>query len=398
MNVYESLIQKQAELSTLVATMAAENRGPSDSEKAQLETLKSDVAAIKASFESEGRKAFLSSLETKEDKRVLLAKGDSFETAVKGSYPDEYNRLSIAKYLRGVVTGEWEGAELERKAMTSSGNTVVIPTPLSSRIIDLARNRAAVFSAGASTVPMSSSTLKVARATGDVSADWYAENSTIDLSEAAFDSVDFTARKVATRVEITNELLEDGQGVDEAINNSISQAMALAIDYVSLHGSGTPPEPEGLYNNSDVFTVLTVGNISDYDKFLTAIYDIRGANYNPNAVIYNSAVAEKLAKLKTGLSGDKTPLVAPADFQALSKFVSNQTPVDIGSPTEGAAAFVGQFSFLWVGMRRNLLIEVSREAENSFKNDTTQIRCTARLDVQVAQPHAFSVMKGFTSL
>jgi HK97 family phage major capsid protein len=398
MNAYEQLVTKQAEISTIVSTLAAENRTPNDSEKAQLETLKGDVAAIKANFESEGRKAFLGSLETKQDKQILLAKGDSFEHACKGSYPDEMNRLSISKYLRGIVTGEWEGAELERKMMVSSGVSAVIPTPLSSRIIDVARNRAAVFAAGAATIPMSTATLKVARELTDATAYWTSENSTITPSDATFDAVTFTARKSAVICGLSNELLEDGQGVDEAINNSIGAAIGLAVDYAALHGSGTPPEPEGLYNNSDVNTVTSVGNIADFDKFLQAIYQIRGYNFNANSVIFNSAVAKKIAGLKTGLSGDKTSLVAPADFQALSKFVSNQTPVDIGSPTEGAAAFVGQFNQLWVGLRRNILVEVSREADDAFSKDLTYIRATWRGDIQFAQPKAFSVMKGFTNL
>jgi HK97 family phage major capsid protein len=245
---------------------------------------------------------------------------------------------------------------------------------------------------------MSTATLKVARELTDATAYWTSENSTITPSDATFDAVTFTARKSAVICGLSNELLEDGQGVDEAINNSIGAAIGLAVDYAALHGSGTPPEPEGLYNNSDVNTVTSVGNIADFDKFLQAIYQIRGYNFNANSVIFNSAVAKKIAGLKTGLSGDKTSLVAPADFQALSKFVSNQTPVDIGSPTEGAAAFVGQFNQLWVGLRRNILVEVSREADDAFSKDLTYIRATWRGDIQFAQPKAFSVMKGFTNL
>ncbi len=58
-NHYEQLIKKQAELTTLVAKLAAENRAPSAEEKNQLETIKTEVAAIEKAFADEGRKLAL---------------------------------------------------------------------------------------------------------------------------------------------------------------------------------------------------------------------------------------------------------------------------------------------------------------------------------------------------
>ena len=58
-NHYEQLIKKQAELTTLVAKLAAENRVPSAEEKTQLETIKTEVAAIEKAFADEGRKLAL---------------------------------------------------------------------------------------------------------------------------------------------------------------------------------------------------------------------------------------------------------------------------------------------------------------------------------------------------
>jgi HK97 family phage major capsid protein len=395
MNHYEELVKKQAEISTIVSTLAAENRTPNDSEKAQLDTLKGDVAAIKANFESEGRKAFLGSLETKQDKRVLLAKGESFESTV--SFPDEHKRLSIGKLLRGWIDGDWTGAELEQKAMTSSPTTaggMLIPTVLSSRIIDVARAKAAVFQAGATTVPMSSNNLKVARATQDISAAWYNPNAAIAESDMVFDSVDFTARKMGCLVRVENELLEDATGIDEAITNSIGSAIALELDRVGLLGPGVAPQPQGLYANTDVNAVAAFGVPADYAKFLTGYFNVVGYNFAPNAVIYNSRTAAKLASLVSGIAGDKTQLAEPKPWDAVTKYVSNQIPnANLPGATD-SAAFLGEWRYLWVGLRRNILLEVSREAGDVFSKDQTLIRATWRGDVQLAQPKAFNKYTG----
>jgi len=66
-------------------------------------------------------------------------------------YADE--PLSLQRYLRGMATVGAGGA--------------LVPSPLSARVIDLARNATRVFQAGAITVPMSSQTLAMARLTGE---------------------------------------------------------------------------------------------------------------------------------------------------------------------------------------------------------------------------------------
>ncbi|HYD16745.1 MAG TPA: phage major capsid protein [Candidatus Nanoarchaeia archaeon] len=396
MNHYQELVTKQAELSALVAKMASENRGPNEDEKKQLENLQSAIKTIREDFESKGREAFLRNLETADPKSVVLKKDESFADHVKGTYQSEYDRLSLGRLLKGYILGDWTGAELEQKAMTSSPTTaggILIPTPLSAQIIDLARNESVVMRAGATTVPMTSATLKIARQTSDVTAAWYAANATISESDAAFDSVDFTARKLACMVRVENELLEDAQGVDAAINKSIASAMGLEIDRVAMFGSGSAPEPQGLLGLTGVGETAAVGTLADYDKFVDAIYGIRGYNFEPNAIVYAPRTANKLAKLKTGLSGDKTPLAQPSDFAALAKFVSNQIPITQGAGSD-SCSFLGKWDELMVGLRRNIVVEVSREADDVFAKDQTLIRCTWRGDVQVAHVKAFHRLLG----
>jgi HK97 family phage major capsid protein len=83
--------------------------------------------------------------------------------------PEGERAPSFDRYIRGLVTGDWTGAEHERAlsegTLTAGGH--LVPVPLSSRVIDLARNQMQVMRAGATTVPMTAATLKLARLTSE---------------------------------------------------------------------------------------------------------------------------------------------------------------------------------------------------------------------------------------
>jgi HK97 family phage major capsid protein len=73
----------------------------------------------------------------------------------RGRFDQADEPLSFDKYLRGMATGRWDDADHERalaEATTGAGGALV-PSPLSARVIDLARNKTVVFRAGAQTVP-----------------------------------------------------------------------------------------------------------------------------------------------------------------------------------------------------------------------------------------------------
>ena len=387
---YAEAVALHSELTGIIAKAAAEGRELSDNEKTRVVEIQTKSVEYQAAAvdDSEGRRAFLSNVEKSNRKSGLVLKAsDSFADHFKtGDEPE----LSLAKSLRGYLTGEWDGADLERKAMASSALGAILPTPISNQIIDLARNASTVIRAGAVTVPMTTATLKLARMTGDVTAAWYAEAGAISESDATLDSVTLTARKMACMVRINREILEDSSpGVDGIIRNSVAQAMALELDRVALVGTGTAPQPRGLQNVSGINTVTSVGTPADYGKFLDAIFEVRLDNFEPNAVINSVRTAKTLAKLFTGISSDKTPLMMPSDYSALTRFASNQIPVNLGVGTNESLAFVGKFDELMIGLRQNIIIEVSNSASDVFEKDQVMLRATWRGDVQVTRATAF---------
>ena len=91
---------------------------------------------------------------------------------------EEEEEVDFGKYLRGMVTGRWENADRERRAMSEGTDAVggfLVPTILSGQIIDLVRNKTRVMEAGATLVPMESRKVDVARWEGDPTMAWHSE-------------------------------------------------------------------------------------------------------------------------------------------------------------------------------------------------------------------------------
>jgi HK97 family phage major capsid protein len=390
-SVYDQLVTKQATLTGIVAKIAAEGRVATDEEKSQLDTLKADVDAIQKSWTDNGRRAFLAGLQKPEKSNLVLKANDSFADQFKGQYPSELEGLNLGLLVRGVVTGEWSGAELERKATLStnlsSAGGFLVPEPLSNRVIDLARNRSYVVAAGAGTVPMTSSTLDIAKLLSDPTVAWTAENALIGESDVTFGRASFRANKLACIVRMSSELLEDAANVQTVVENSLASAIALEIDRASLSGTGAG-QFLGIVNGTNVNTVTSVGTLADYDEFLDAIYAIRGYNFEPNAALYSPTTGKKLAKMVTGLASDLTKLVPPADFANLQKYVTAQ----LGD----TVAVVGDFSQYLIGLRSEIRIEISREADTAFMRDQVLIKATYRGDGMPVNGRAFAVLSGIS--
>lgn len=305
--------------------------------------------------------------------------------------------LSFDRYLRGMVTGEWDGATEERAlsegTLTAGGH--LVPTPLSARVIDLARAQTRVFQAGAVTVPMTTNTLKLARMTSEGSPAWKTENAAITDADMAFDSVTFTARTLVRLVKLSVELFEDSDpSADDVIARAFAAQMAVELDRVALLGTGTAPEPRGVLNQSGVTLTAHGANgsaISNYDWWLDAVGAVRAAGYEPNAHIQAPRTSTSLAKLKEATTN---AYLAPPPSM-LPMLTTKSVPINVtaGTSTDTSYVFTGDWSNLMVGIRTQLNVQFLRER---FLADNLQYAFLAylRADVQLAQPAAFVVDTG----
>ncbi len=305
--------------------------------------------------------------------------------------------LSFDRYIRGLATGRWDGAEEERAlsegTLTAGGH--LVPTPLSARVIDLARNATRVFQAGAITVPMTSGTLKLARLTVENTPSWHAENAAITPADLTFDAVTFTARTLVRTILLSVELFEDADpSSEEVIARSFAAQLALELDRVALRGTGTAPEPRGVLNTSGITTTTHGANgaaITNYDFWLDAKGAVAGNNFEPNAHIQAPRSTTSLSKLKEATTN--AYMAPPAAM--LPMLQTKQVPITltVGTSTDCSELYTAQWDQLMVGIRTDFNIKFLQER---YFADNLQYAFVAylRADIQVAQPLAFAVDTG----
>jgi HK97 family phage major capsid protein len=315
----------------------------------------------------------------------------------RGAFDPAEQRLSLHRYLRGMATSHWDGADHERALAegTIGAGGALVPSPLSARVIDLARNATKVFQAGAITVPMTAQTLALARLTSEGTPAWKSENAAITAADLVFDRVTFTARTLVRTVLLSVELFEDSDpSSEDVIARSFAGQMAVELDRVALLGTGTAPEPRGVLNQSGVTLTSHGANgtaITNYDFWLEAKGAVLAANFEPNAHIQAPRSSTSLSKLKEATTN--AYMAPPANMLPMLTTKSIPINVTTGTSTDTSYVFTADWSQLMVGIRTDFTLRFLGER---YLADNLQYAFLAylRADVQLAQPSAFVVDTG----
>lgn len=298
------------------------------------------------------------------------------------------------------------------RSLSTTGASAVVPQVWSNQVIDLMRNKSAILSANPTYVVMDRKVVNVGRLTGDPTAAFRAEGDTITASDPSFDSVTLTARTVSALVVGSLEFFQDSINGEQLISQALANALALELDKNALFGGmvtgandegfnlASPPAPKGLMKNlldnasGQVLGYATNGTAitaaTPYNEILDTLYQPRLYNFQPNALIWNTKMAKKLAK-----TYDTTyqQLVLPREMQTVQVIESNQIPSYTRGTMSNTATdiVVGQFSEMLVGQRYDLSVRVldQRYAETG----SVGVVAVMRVDVQVAHPNAFSIYR-----
>ena len=316
--------------------------------------------------------------------------------------------LDLDKFLRGALTGSWRGAENEQRISNAMSGTssaaggILIPTLLSSQIIDMARAQTRVLQAGAQIVPMESRTVDVPRWTQDPALAWRTENAIVGESDATVDKVTLDAKSLATVVKVSRELVEDTD-ISGALAAAFASALAAKLDQAALYADGTNGAPLGIKADSNV-TKTSMGpngaSFTSWDQMVDAVGRLRDNNEEPTAVIMADRTARGLAKLKATGSGEY--LSPPSYLDGLPRMATSGVPTNltVGTSIDCTDVFTGDWRQLMFGIRTDL--QITLLSERYMTNDAAgspaggQYGFVAwwRGDIQAARAKAFGVITG----
>jgi HK97 family phage major capsid protein len=256
--------------------------------------------------------------------------------------------------------------------------------------------------AGMRTVTMDAKTQNSAALVSDPTASWHSEGGSISAGNPTFAARTLTAQTIVARCQASVEVAQDSPDFGEQLAAAMTRAIAQEIDRVGLHGSGSAPEPQGIYGAGGISTVTSVGTPSDYADVLAGVRKLLEANVGMDRATAFAIMSPRswatYEGLATGISGDNSPLPRPrsiADTQFLTTTaVSNG--LGSASPAVESAIFLGDFSDLVLGVRREASVKVI-EAQTYATNLLLEFVAYARADFMLARPASFCVLSGVTA-
>jgi HK97 family phage major capsid protein len=190
---------------------------------------------------------------------------------------------------------------------TSSGVIDVLPPrPVTAAVVDLLAPVSVVAAAGFTVLEIETSEVKVPRFTALPVSGWVAELGAIPKADTGLEMLTVKPGKVGIRQDLSLELFEDLSPAALALaQTQLLRSVALKFDQGLLAGSGTEPEPRGIFNTPGIGAVS--GPLTSLAVFADAIATLLAGNARPGGVFMHPLDVGKLVKLVEA-SGSNKPL------------------------------------------------------------------------------------------
>lgn len=299
----------------------------------------------------------------------------------------EYRNLDLGNLIRGMAGKGWGDSHKEKEffqnSMSSAGTKVVIPTPLSETILDLARSQSAILG-NIPIIPMENNNISVVVQNKDAEAYFVAEEEAITESDAVFGATKLYGKTIAILIPLTEQLLDSTSNLTEQLENSCARAIATALDKALLYGAGDGTEEakeiKGLSSYSDINNI-THADVVDYDFILKGIGSVKKNNIEPTNIAFNTEVGTNLSLAKD-TSGQY--IVPPA---TLSNYIITQS-----NNIKDKEALIFDKDSLVIGINKDITIEYGHYGD-SFKKLMKGLRVHMRVDLGVLRPKGVAISK-----
>ncbi len=253
----------------------------------------------------------------------------------------------------------------EARSLATTNAAAITPDEISTFLFDRLRAATALLASGVRVIPTERDALTFPKLSADMTAGFFNEGQVITASDPTLVSVTATPRKLAARVELTNEVVDDSEpDVVDVLENHIAAILGLRLDLAGFEGSGTAPEIRGLKNVAGIQTVSMGANgaaITNYEPILRAVGLLRSANVpGPYAAVMHPNVLTEIELLKdtTGAPLPRPDSVPPVF--TTSQLATNEVQ---GTATTARSIYVYAPGQLAVVRRKDASIELDRSRE-----------------------------------
>lgn len=278
---------------------------------------------------------------------------------------------------------------------TTAGGHTVQTDLMAGDFISLLRNAMVVSGLGTRFLTGLNGSIAIPRQTAGATAYWVAESGAPTESQQAFDQVTMQPRTVGAFTDISRKLLlQSSIDVESFVRQDLATILGLEIERVAINGSGTPPEPRGVLNQSGIGSVAggTNGLAPAWSHVVALETAVAVANAAVGGLAYLTN-AKVRGKTKTVEKAASTGLFLWGDgeypMNGYRAAVTNAVPSNLtkGSSSGVCSAIIfGNFADLIIGMWGGLDLMV-----DPYTGATSgTVRVVALQDVDVAVRHAES--------
>jgi HK97 family phage major capsid protein len=297
--------------------------------------------------------------------------------------------------------------------MTTSDDTLggyIVPTQvLTQFFIELLRPQIVVEALGATVLDgLEGSPVEIPRQIGGATANWIPENGLITDSDVTLGQINLQPRQIAAMVKLSSRLLRlSNPAAEGLVRNDMAAAIAEALDYAALRGSGSNGQPLGIANTVGINTVAigTNGGRFDYTiadqmrQELAVDNALKGKNgYCMHPTVSGKLRRERIAQYSAQTDGAYVTLpMSDASLREQLGFdwkETTQIPTNLtkGSGTDLSEVYFANWNELIVGMWLDMEMQASNQAGESFQRNQTWIKLTSEADIQLRHVESFCLV------
>ena len=271
-----------------------------------------------------------------------------------------------------------------RRGSAGSGNFIV-PDTFEQKLVKGLTEKSLIRKLG--TVMKTNTKMRIPTIIADGEAAWIPENEPVKFSEAVYGEIVLDAYKLAHKVVVSDEMLEDAQfDVEDYIRQLFVESVSAAEELALFIGDGNG-KPTGLLHQTSVGWVSEKAGDITYDDILNLIHSVKSP-YRKNAVLVMSEDA--ITKLLSIIHyhGNSPWDVSLKDGTSKTLFgypVYTTNYLDRVLPGTKPVLF-GDFSYFWIGERGKR--SVKRLVERYADQGQVAYITSERIDAKLVLPEA----------
>ena len=242
------------------------------------------------------------------------------------------------------------------------------------------------------TVIKTNKRMKIPTIVSNGKATWVPEGAPIQFTEPIYGEIVLDAYKLAHRVLVSDEMLEDADfDVEDYIRQMFVESVSDAEERALFSGDGNG-KPLGILHQASVGAVTSKADSIDFDDIINLIHSVKEP-YRKNAVLILSqdAICKlRLQRLYRGRPGFDDPLKdgEPELLMGCPYYICDHLDRVEGG---GKVAMYGDFSHFWIGERGKR--STKRLVERYADNGQVAYITSERIDAKLVIPESVKILE-----